>query len=686
MTVRTFNSVVAATVLLAGGLQAQATGRPLAIEDYYRVKTVGSPQISPDGQWVAFTIATRIEESNNDRSEVWLVDASGGAAPVQVSPPGVDARGASWTELGLLRYTMGGTAYTVNPSNPTSSRTAAAANQQGQRSPDERWVASVRNLPVAKKERSFASEFERRHEERFKGVQFDWFPFQRDGGQFPVANTMDPVVSPPAEVFLNGTDRERQLTSLGLRPTGLDWSPDSKLLVFAADSNYRQEMRYGRPDIWTVTVDGTVRRLTRDDGFENSNPSFSPDGKWIAFIRGFDTNRIIREKLNHGGPTDLYLVAPNGGAPVNLTAQWDLLPGSPMWSPDSKYIYFTAGIGGETHLFRVASAGGAVEQVTSGARRIGGLSIDKAFKRMTYTVGRFEAPSEIYVADIDGRNERQLTRVHDAFTREVALSRAERLRFTSPDGTPVEGWLMFPHNYNPNARYPLIVSSHGGPHSASGYGFNFKHQFFAANGYFVLETNFRSSTGYGEKFLWGTWGEWGTKDGADVMAGVDHAIANYPIDRNRVGTTGHSYGGFMTNWLITQYPDRFAAAIPGAGIVNWVSDYGTADIAVTKETEFLGYPWEERARNIMIKQSPLTYAGRVKAPTLFVHGEVDQRVPYEEAEQMYTALKKIGVPTKMIQYAGMPHGISGHWNNVHRILNEFRWWEQYLKPAKVTSN
>jgi len=196
----------------------------------------------------------------------------------------------------------------------------------------------------------------------------------------------------------------------------------------------------------------------------------------------------------------------------------------------------------------------------------------------------------------------------------------------------------------------------------------------------VLETNFRSSTGYGEEFLWATWGEWGTKDGQDVIAGIDHVITSYPVDRNRVGHTGHSYGGFMTNWLITQYPDRFAAAITGAGISNWVSDYGTADIARTKETEFYGYPWEEEARGIMIRQSPLTYAGRVRTPTLFVHGEVDQRVPYEEAEQMYTALRKQGVPAKMIVYEGMPHGIRGHWNNIHRAMNELRWWEQWLKP------
>jgi dipeptidyl aminopeptidase/acylaminoacyl peptidase len=205
----------------------------------------------------------------------------------------------------------------------------------------------------------------------------------------------------------------------------------------------------------------------------------------------------------------------------------------------------------------------------------------------------------------------------------------------------------------------------------------------AANGYFVLEVNFRSSTGYGEKFLWGTWGAWGTKDGQDVMSGIDYVIGKYPIDRARVATIGHSYGGFMTNWLITQYPERFAAAIPGAGIVDWLSDYGNADIPNTKEREFFGAPWDPKAREIMLRQSPLIYADRVKAPTLFINGEVDQRVPFSEAEQMYVALKKNGVPAKMIRYEGQPHSIGGSWNQVHRMLNERRWLDQYLK-AKPT--
>jgi dipeptidyl aminopeptidase/acylaminoacyl peptidase len=174
-----------------------------------------------------------------------------------------------------------------------------------------------------------------------------------------------------------------------------------------------------------------------------------------------------------------------------------------------------------------------------------------------------------------------------------------------------------------------------------------------------------------------------------VIAGIDYVLGRYPVDGKRVGHIGHSYGGFMTNWLITQYPDRFAAAVAGAGISNWISDYGTADIYRTKETEFFGTPWEAGARDRMIKQSPITYAGAVRTPTLFVHGEIDQRVPYEEAEQMYFALRRRGVAAKMIRYDGQGHGIGGNWNIVHRMMNELAWFDAHLKSgaerARTTS-
>jgi dipeptidyl aminopeptidase/acylaminoacyl peptidase len=631
---------------------------------------------------------------------VWAVPTDGSAQARRVSAEGHDATSPQWTGEGRLRYAADGRGWILDPAAPErvteGERPAPRRGGPGGggggggeltlSSPDGKWTAALRNTPPPKRERVFASDFEKRHEERFKGVHFDWLDFQRDGQPFPVPNRADPEVSPPQEIFLAPTGgAEQQLTRLGLRPAGLQWNKDGSRLLFTADTAYRNELKYGSNEIYVVATDGKWRKLTSDRDYNYTDASYSPDGRWILYTRRMSTDAVIAKKMSHGGATDLGILPADGGAERILTADWDYLPTNATWSPDGRYVYFQGGIGGTTHLFRVPSSGGAVEQVTKGERRIAGVSFDRGFSKIAYTVGLIEAPAEIHVASIDGSGEKQLTRIHDDFTREIALSRAERLNFRSADGTPVEGWLMYPSGYLPGGGpYPLIVSNHGGPHGADGYSFDFKSQYFAANGYFVLKVNFRSSTGYGEKFLWATWGAWGTKDGQDVMAGVDHAISRFPIDRSRVATIGHSYGGFMTNWLITQYPDRFAAAIPGAGIVNWVSDYGTADIARTKETEFYGTPWDDNAREIMIRQSPLTYANRAKAPTLFVHGEVDQRVPYTEAEQMFVALKKNGVPARMIQYAGMAHGITGSWNQVHRMLNELRWLDKYLKSGKVS--
>jgi dipeptidyl aminopeptidase/acylaminoacyl peptidase len=655
-------------VALCGALGAQPpAGRALAIEDYYRVKTVGNPNISPDGKWVAFNVTTRVEETNGTTTERWVVPADGGSAWRLDRDSAASPRFA-WVASDNARG-RGGRGRVANLP-----------------SPDGKFVAVVRDVPPPPREKVYESEFVKRHEERFKGVEFDWMEFQRDGMPFPLPNAADPYVNPPREIFLTPAGAvERQLTHLGLQPDGANWNRAGTMLVFTADSVYRDEMQYGRSDIWTVTTDGVLKKLTSNIDYSYDNARFSPDGNWIMATRSTPTDAVIRKKMDNGGPIDIVLLPATGGREINLTEVWDLRPTGAFWYPDGKHIYFTAGIGGAVHLFRVSPTGGPVEQVTNGERRITAIDFDSAMRRMAYLVGTIEAPSEVWVANIDGSDEHQLTHVQDDFTKEVALSRAERLAFKSADGTPIEGWLLYPYGYRPGASgsYPLIVTNHGGPHSADGYAFDFKKQYLAANGYFVLEVNFRSSTGYGEKFLWGTWGAWGTKDGQDVMAGVDYVIGRHPIDRKQVGVMGHSYGGFMTNWLITQYPDRFAAAASGAGIANWTSDYANSDIPRTKETEFWGPPSNPKAREAMTRQSPITYANRIRTPTLFINGEIDKRVPFSENEQLYVAIKKNGVRAKMIQYAGQPHGIAGSWNNVHRMINERQWFDRYVKGGAV---
>ena len=591
-----------------------------------------------------------------------------------------------WNADGRLQFSHEDALWLVDPSQPAAPAVRAASEEvDGLASSDGRWLVRTEDVMRPVRPEPQLTAFERRHEERFKGDAFDWYPFRRDGQAFPLPDPRERALSEIVLQPADGSGETRQLTRVGLRPGNLQWRPDGGAILFTADEAVLDELACGRSDLFLTTVDGQLTRLT-DDGYTYSGVGFSPNGRWISYVRSFGTDMITDRDLRHGGPRDLYVRPAAGGEPVNLTADWDLDAAAPEWLPDSRYMYFTTGIGGARHLFRVAPNGGQVEQVTDRQRRIQGLDIDESFERMTYTVGEFERPPDVYVADIDGGNERRLTDIHRDLLGEVELAGqpADRILYTSYDGTPVEGFLLYPHGYDPQAGpYPLIVMNHGGPHSASGYGFSFKNTLFAANGYFVFLPNFRSSTGYGDEFKWGTWGAWGTNDGEDVLAGVDHLIERYPVDRDRVGSTGHSYGGILTNWLITRYPDRFKAAIPGAGASNWTSNYALSDVARTKELEFLGPPWDPEAREVMIRQSAYLNSGGVQAATLFVHGEDDYRVPLEGAIQLYTSLKKQGVPTKLLIYEGMAHGIRGHWNSVHRMMNELRWWDTYLKPTVV---
>jgi dipeptidyl aminopeptidase/acylaminoacyl peptidase len=671
-----------ASLILTGAALAQPRGRALAIEDYYRLKIAGNPRISPDGRWVAYTVASRLERDNSSPSATFVVPADGSAPPRRIQREGGDVSNPRWTPGGDLQVAVGRDVWVVSLDSAAAPVRAVTLPSGAVLSPDGKSIARVREKPSPKPEPVYASEFEKRHMERFKGVQFDWMNFQRDGEPFPAP---DPTARPPAEIVIEPAagGEGREITNLGYRPANLAWHPAGQAIAFTADAGWRVETRYARADLWTVTLEGRLTRLT-NDGYAYANPEYSPDGRFLSYQRTFGVDMIIQQRLNHGGANDLFILPVDGGEPVNLTAGWDYEPAGVRWSPDSRYLYFSAGVGGATHLFRVAPRAGApVEQMTRGERRLTGIDFDASFSKIAYTVGLRETPADVWVASIDGSNERKLTAINEDLAAEVAFSNADRLMWKSHDGTQIEGWLLYPHGYSrEKGPYPLIVNSHGGPHSAVGYAFDFKQQFFAANGYFVLDTNFRGSTAYGDAFKWATWGAWGTKDGQDVISGVDHVIRNYPVDARRVAAMGHSYGGFMTNWLITQYPDRFAAAASGAGISNWISDYGTADIFRTKETEFFGPPWQEEARGRMILQSPLTYAGRVKTPVLFLHGELDHRVPFEEGEQMYFALKRRGVPAKMIRYAGMAHGITGHWNAVHRMINELNWFNEYVKnPA-----
>ena len=688
----------AACLLLPSSAQAQAR-RPLSYDDFYRFESVRQVALSPDGRTVVYVRSTTLEEENRAHAELWSVPVDGGPE-VRLTNPATEASSPTWSPDGSLlafasrRVVAGdpdrGGWWFLSMTGPGEAFRIPGLGGAPLFDPTNRWIAFTRAVPPKGPRPQAvppATEAERKIVERFDGRDFDWMGYRFDQRGY-LRDPRDPGATPPEQLFVVAREggEARQLTDLPVDVGGAAWRPDGGALAFVADTEARDEHSYERADLWVVTLDGVVTRLT-DDAYDWGGPVWSPDGRWILAQGGEGLDVVIRERWSHGAPTDLWLFSADGKERRNVTGEFDLIPSDPRFSPDGRWIYFTSQTGGSTHVFRISVDGGGADLVTTGNRRVSSPSFSADGTVVAYAAQGGSDPGNVYVARTADalRTERRLTDLNAGLLATLDLPSPERVTFRSADGTEVEGWVVPPVGYRPGdgRRWPLIVNIHGGPHGSYGNEFSFERQLQAASGYFVLFTNPRGSTGYGEDFLWGIWGSWGDEDYDDVMAGVDHVVAHYPVDPGRMGVTGYSYGGFMTNWIITQ-THRFAAAVAGAGISNWMSDYGTADIPRTKESEFFGTPWEEEGLKNLLASSPIVYAKGVSTPTLFVHGESDHRVPIEEAEQMYTALQKQGVPARMIRYPESYHGGWTPWRTLHRYWSAMQWWSRWLGETPVS--
>ncbi|HLW75498.1 MAG TPA: S9 family peptidase, partial [Bryobacteraceae bacterium] len=413
---------------------------------------------------------------------------------------------------------------------------------------------------------------------------------------------------------------------------------------------------------------GAPRKLT-SNAAPDSSPEWSPDGSELAYLTAMSANGWADKQ-------DIMLLNPAGGAPRNLTRDFPDSTSDPKWSRDGKHIYWNSEEGVRRHVFRVASSGGKYVHITEGAAMYADFDLSPDGNRIVCTIDNSIAPPEVWLIDVNGSGHRvQVSSANPQFD-EFAVAKSELVKWKGPDNFEIEGWLTYPLDYRAGQKYPMILNIHGGPYGANTARFDARAQIFAAHGYAVLAPNPRGSTGYGEKFEQANVADWGGKDFGDLMAGVDAMVDRGLADKDRLLVMGGSYGGFMTFWTITQ-TNRFKAAIGHAGISDWYSMTGQTDIPALITYGFKGRAWQ--TTDIYRKYSPITYVDHVKTPIMITHGEQDRRVPIQQAEEYYRALKGVGDDVIFVRYPREGHGITEPNHQIDLVGRQLEWFERHLK-------
>lgn len=451
----------------------------------------------------------------------------------------------------------------------------------------------------------------------------------------------------------------------------ISWSPDGKRIACISNRTGKDDYNANN-DLCLLSTEGkSMIQLTRTIGPEYW-PVWSPDGSKIAYLQRI---RDHRSKESDAENYKVCVIRAKGGDPVNLTAPLDQWSTSPVWSSDSKQVYFTAQNTGRVCLYVAPVEGGKVTPLIEDYGQVGGFGLKKNGE-IFFIYQDFARPAEVYRLLSGGKKE-QLTSFNQKFTAEVEIVIPEEFTCKSFDGLQIEGWIMKPLDFKEGKKYPLILNVHGGPHGQYGYNISAFYQYLAANGYAVMFTNPRGSTGYGQKFSDGCVGDLGGGDYKDVMACVDYVLGKYKfIDPQKLGVTGGSYGGYLTNWIITQN-NRFKAAVPVASISNLISDWGTDSNTDWFESDGGFMPFENYEKAWAM--SPLKYVTNCKTPTLFIHGAWDFCVNLGQAEEMYTALKKLGIDAVLAIYPNEGHGLRQPEHIVDYHQRALAWFKKYLK-------
>ena len=643
--------------------------RALEVEDYFRLKRVGSPKVSPDGEWVAFTVRETSLEEDESTTRIWRV-ATGGGEPRPMTLEGSSASDPEWSPDGTylsFLATRGDSAHTqvwamdrrMGEARPL---TDAEYGVRGYAwSPDgSRLLLTIRDpdpldtLPEHEKP------------DRTPPWEIDRLQFKRDRAGYLTGDRHTHLY-----VFDLATEKTTRLTAGDYDVSSPAWSPDGRRIAFVANRTDNPDGN-SNTDLWVVEADrpdpeAPPRQITTNPG-SDSQPAWSPDGEWIAHVTVTEPE-IIWYDVNK-----LALARSDGSGEVRiLTEDLDRNVRSPRFSQDGGFVFVRLEDSAENHLARIRIRDGRLRRPLEGPLSVGGYDLgpgDAIFAE----VARTDLPGEIFAAGPGGELT-QLTRMNEPLLDRIRLGRVINTTFPSSDGTEIEGFFYLPPGYRDGMAYPTLLRIHGGPVSQYSHSFNFEAHLFAAHGYVVVTTNPRGSSGYGQEFSYAIWADWGNKDYEDVMAGVDHAIRQGWADPDHLGVGGWSYGGILTDHVITK-TDRFHGAITGASEFLYVSNYGHDHYQLQWEKE-LGLPWENREAWERI--SPFNRVEQITTPTLVMGGEKDWNVPINNGEQLYQALKHLGVETRLVVYPGQSHGISLPRYRKDLYQRYLAWYDEHVK-------